>query len=75
MRSKPIVKMGDPRLNQRCDEVEDFSDPVISEHINDMKITMKALDGIGIAAPQIGINKRIIMFGINLDDQENTRYL
>ena len=47
-------------LNQKCDEVETF-DPQLNELITDMFDTMKAYDGIGLAAPQVGILQRLFI--------------
>jgi len=60
--------MGDARLLQIAEPVSDFSD--LSELLTDMRDTMKALDGAGLAAPQIGIGLRVVIFGV----QANPRY-
>jgi peptide deformylase len=60
--------MGDARLLQVAEPVSDFSG--LSELLTDMRDTMKALDGAGLAAPQIGIGLRVVIFGV----QANPRY-
>ncbi|MBP9721933.1 MAG: peptide deformylase [Gammaproteobacteria bacterium] len=62
--------MGNKILIQSADEVQDFHDPEIAKILQDMKSTMLEYKGVGIAAPQIGINKRIMMFGF----ESNARY-
>ena len=70
MATRPVLKMGDPRLWQRAREVEVFDTPVLHALIDDMRETMRALDGVGLAAPQIGVGLRVVVFGFD----ENPRY-
>jgi peptide deformylase len=56
---KDIVIFDDPRLRTPSKQVEDVSDPRIQQLIIDMKESMIAADGVGIAAPQIGENLAI----------------
>jgi peptide deformylase len=75
MATQAIVKMGNKQLATPSTPIIDFnpaihSYPELSELIQNMKDTMQAKEGVGIAAPQIGCNKRIIMFGF----EENKRY-
>jgi len=65
-----VLRMGHPLLNQRAAEVEEFNTPELDRLIEDMLDTMQAEDGAGLAAPQIGINRRIVVFGFD----ENPRY-
>lgn len=65
-----VLKMGDPRLLQVSQAVEDFDTPELHQLIDDMRQTMAAYDGAGLAAPQIGILKRVVIFGV----EENPRY-
>jgi peptide deformylase len=63
---REIVRMGDPRL-QRVAKVVDpgmFNTPELDALLQDMRETMRAEDGIGIAAPQIGVLLRIVIFGV-----------
>jgi peptide deformylase len=62
--------MGDPRLLQRSREVERFDTPELHELLQDMQDTMQALSGAGLAAPQIAVPLRVVIFGI----QRNPRY-
>jgi peptide deformylase len=55
--------MGDARLLQRAREVVRFDTPELDALIADMKETMRVLDGVGLAAPQIGVGLRVVIFG------------
>jgi len=55
--------MGDARLLQRSQAVTDFSDPGLAVLLQDMQDTMAACDGAGLAAPQIGVALRVVIFG------------
>lgn len=63
---RDIVKVGAPVLRQRCNDVTKF-DGNLGRILDDMYETMTEADGIGLAAPQIGISARIIV--INADDR------
>jgi len=67
---KPVRRMGDPVLFQVARPVEEFNTPELSEIIKDMFDTMEAMDGAGIAAPQIGVSLRVVIFGVD----SNPRY-
>ncbi len=62
--------MGDARLLQRAEEVVRFDTPELRALIADMEDTMHALDGAGLAAPQIGVGLRVVIFGFD----SNPRY-
>ena len=62
--------MGDPRLLERARPVEKFGTEELAELLNDMQDTMRALDGAGLAAPQIGVGLQAVIFGID----DNPRY-
>jgi peptide deformylase len=62
--------MGDPRLLQRASPVENFATPELLALLADMRDTMQALDGAGLAAPQIGVGVQVVIFGID----HNPRY-
>ena len=62
--------MGDPRLLLVSDLVTAFGTPELQALLQDMQDTMAALDGAGIAAPQIGVLKRVVIFGA----EYNPRY-
>ncbi|MDN3579066.1 peptide deformylase [Chitinimonas viridis] len=65
MAIRPIVKMGSPLLLQTAELVtpEEFGSPELAALIQDMQDTMQAMDGAGIAAPQIGVSKQLTLFG------------
>ncbi len=62
--------MGDPRLLERARPVETFGTPELNALIADMRDTMAALDGAGLAAPQIGVGLQVVIFGVD----SNPRY-
>ncbi len=68
MTIKSVVKMGSPQLATPSLPIIDFSN--LDGLLNDMRDTMKKEGGIGIAAPQIGCNVRVVMFGF----EHNERY-
>lgn len=70
MAIKTVVKMGNSKLAEPSLPVRDFADPQLQSIISDMLDTMKEEDGVGIAAPQIGYQLRIIIFGF----EANPRY-
>jgi peptide deformylase len=67
---KPVLKMGDPRLLEVARKVENFSTPEFETLLRDMHDTMEALEGAGLAAPQIGIGLQVVIFGV----KSNPRY-
>ena len=67
---KPVLRMGDPLLLQKAAEVATFDTPELHALIQDMHDTMAAMDGAGIAAPQIGVSLRVVIFGVGA----NPRY-
>jgi peptide deformylase len=56
--------MGDPVLLQKAAPVERFDTPELHALIQDMKDTMAYMNGAGIAAPQIGVSLRVVIFGV-----------
>src|SRR3546814_19889741 len=62
--------MGDPRLWQKSGPVTDFRDPFLHNLLADMRDTMAHLNGAGLAAPQIGVGLRVVIFGV----KANPRY-
>jgi peptide deformylase len=70
MAVKPVLRMGDPRLLEVSRPVEAFDTPELHALIKDMEDTMRALDGAGLAAPQIGVGLRVVIFGLS----HNPRY-
>ena len=67
---REILRMGDPRLLEKSRPVEAFATPEMRELISDMQDTMRAANGAGLAAPQIGVHLRAVIFGI----ESNPRY-
>nr|WP_295077790.1 peptide deformylase [uncultured Roseateles sp.] len=65
-----ILKMGDPRLLRVAQPVTEFGTPALLSLIEDMFDTMRAANGAGLAAPQIGIDLQLVIFGY----QSNVRY-
>ncbi|MBX9870169.1 MAG: peptide deformylase, partial [Burkholderiaceae bacterium] len=65
-----ILKMGDPRLLRMAEPVKEFNTPSLLSLIDDMFETMAAASGAGLAAPQIGINLQLVIFGF----KNNPRY-
>ena len=70
MAIRPILRLGDPVLRQRSMEVTELDTPELHELIADMFATMEAADGAGLAAIQIGVPLRIMIFGF----EANARY-
>ena len=66
----PILKMGDARLLRVAEPVTAFDTPELHELIRDMFETMVAANGAGLAAPQIGVNLQLVIFGF----KSNPRY-
>ena len=67
---REVLRMGDPRLLQPSAPVSDFGSATLSDLLDDMRDTMRALDGAGLAAPQVGVNLRAVIFGV----EANPRY-
>lgn len=67
---REILKMGDPRLLEKSRPVEAFGTPDLRGLIGDMQDTMRAASGAGLAAPQIGVGLRVVIFGF----ESNPRY-
>jgi peptide deformylase len=70
MAVKPVLKMGDPVLLQVAKLVKKFDTPELRQLLKDMHDTMEALDGAGLAAPQIGVSQQVVIFGV----KKNRRY-
>ena len=70
MAIQPVLRIGDPRLLQVANEVTEFNHPQLDALIQDMFDTMAAEDGAGLAAPQISVGLRVVIFGFD----SNPRY-
>jgi peptide deformylase len=66
----PILKMGDPRLLRVAAPVTAFGTPELDALVEDMFETMVAAHGVGLAAPQIGVDQQLVIFGF----EHNERY-
>ncbi len=60
---RDVLRMGDPRLMRRARPVEAFGMPALAALLADTRDTMAALSGAGLAAPQIGVDPRVVIFG------------
>jgi peptide deformylase len=67
---RDVLRMGDDRLLQRAAEVTQFGTPELAALLQDMRDTMAHLNGAGLAAPQIGVGLRVVIFGVHA----NPRY-
>ena len=70
MAIRAVLKMGDPRLLERAQPVAGFDTSELHALLADMEDTMLALDGAGLAAPQIGVGLQVVIFGV----EHNPRY-
>ena len=67
---REVLRMGDPRLLARSQEIKEFGTPELQALLQDMRDTMAHLNGAGLAAPQIGVGLRVVIFGVHA----NPRY-
>jgi peptide deformylase len=67
---RDVLKMGDPHLLRVAQPITEFGTPALLALIEDMTDTMAALNGAGLAAPQIGVDLRVVIFGVG----HNPRY-
>ena len=72
MTVRQVLRLGDPRLRQRSAEVDEalFGSAELQALITDLRDTMAARDGVGLAAPQIAVPLRVVIYGITA----NPRY-
>ena len=70
MAVREILKMGDPRLLRVAQPVQAFDTPELHALVADMFDTMAAANGAGLAAPQIGVDLQLVIFGF----ERNARY-
>ena len=70
MTVRTVLRMGEPLLLEKARAIEAFDTPELHALIEDMQDTMQAMDGAGIAAPQIGVSLQVVIFGVN----HNPRY-
>ena len=69
MAVRTILRMGEPLLLRRSDEVTRFDTPELHALILDMEDTMREANGAGLAAPQIGVSQRVVIFGFERNDR------
>ena len=67
---REVLRMGDPRLLERSQEVAMPASEALRALLDDMRETMRAQNGAGLAAPQIGTGLRVVIFGF----ERNERY-
>ena len=70
MAIRTVLRMGDPLLFESAQPITQFNTPELHALIADMQDTMQAMDGAGIAAPQIGVSLQVVIFGVG----KNPRY-
>ena len=70
MTVREVLRMGHPVLRERAKPVDKLGTPELKALVADMKETMASKNGAGLAAPQIGVGQRVVIFGV----QKNPRY-
>ncbi len=70
MAVKPVLRMGESLLLTKAEPIGQFDTPALHALIQDMQDTMSNMNGAGIAAPQIGVSLRVVIFGVG----SNPRY-
>jgi peptide deformylase len=70
MTVREVLRMGHPVLRERAKPVEQLGTPELKQLVADMTETMAAMNGAGLAAPQIGVGQRVVIFGV----KSNPRY-
>jgi peptide deformylase len=69
----PIVKFGDPVLEREAEEVTEFDTPDLHKFLDDMFESMYAHKGVGLAAPQIGISRKIAVIDVSNGEKEEDK--
>ncbi len=69
----PIVKYGQTVLETRAETVSNFNTPELDQFIDDMFASMYAAKGVGLAAPQIGISRRIAVIDTSVGEDESAK--
>jgi len=69
----PIVKFGDPVLERPAETITEFDTPELNQLIDDMFESMYAAHGVGLAAPQIGISKRIAVIDVTFKEDPDAK--
>ncbi len=78
MATRTVLRMGDARLLQLAEPVLQFDTPQLHGLLVDMRDTMYAMNGAGLAAPQIGVGLRVVIFGVqpllSAEEKKSSRY-
>ncbi|HLO64753.1 MAG TPA: peptide deformylase, partial [Azonexus sp.] len=69
MAARPILRMGEPLLFQVAEPVSAFGTPELRNLITDMFDSMQAAGGVGLAAPQIGVGRQVVIFGFERSER------
>ena len=69
MAVRDILKMGDPRLLRVAQPVRAFDTPELNALVVDLFDTMEAANGAGLAAPQIGVDLQVVIFGFDRNER------
>ena len=69
----PIVLYPDPVLDKQADRIEEFDTPELNKLLDDMFESMYAAKGVGLAAPQIGVSKRITVIDLSVGENESEK--
>lgn len=69
MAVREILKMGDPRLLRVAKPVREFGTPALQALVADLYDTMAAANGAGLAAPQIGVDLQVVIFGFSRNER------
>ena len=70
---RKIVKYGDPVLETAAETVTEFDTPELQQLVAEMWETMYAAKGVGLAAPQIGVSKRVSVIDISVGEREDEK--
>ena len=73
MAVRPVLLYGDPVLRRKADEVVEFDD-ALRALVVDMRETMLAYHGVGLAANQVGVLKRVVVVDVPLDDEQRVQH-
>jgi peptide deformylase len=73
MSIRPVLIYGDPALRRKASVVTEF-DETLRALVEDMRETMAAYNGVGLAANQVGVLQRVLVVDVPLDDERRARY-
>ena len=66
---REVLRMGNPQLLRRSAPVDAFATPELEALLQDMRDTMAAKNGAGLAAPQVGVLRQVVIFGFEKSDR------